>query len=1269
MNKIFTNNIGHLGQIQHANFYRFLYKGIAEELKIITNPFPIKKKYKIIKKKYRKLIRKQNILIFFSLENCIISNSFFNVTKIIKEDLTYSVLVFLPIQYSYTNNRESTKKDISMILVKQYISLGEIPLMTDEGTFIVNGCERIVISQIIKSPGIYFKKDLSLINKIIYTATIISNNGLWSQMLYKNFPEKKEKVYYKESLILKKSQEEVLDNFFIYIDEYDFHNELRNFFYEFSNLEKKIEEIHNLQTQITEKDTKINKLETIEIIYLHLNKKEESFKYDNFNPQMWEENYLKGPGREKETDLTMFYEAYKNVSKKLDLQKYKKFCEFLDINNKDSENDEICTEIFYLTKYPKLLDEFIIAGGNIRNVHITELLKFNKPAVYYKNFENFYEESFPKKILTTEKKDKLKIHYIKYLKILFESTILPFFYIGELGRYKINNQLEISVPKEMTFLTISDFAGIFDGLMELKYGYRTNDHIDHISNKKIRSVGELFQRSIHLCFLKNIKDPKKQLLHKKWIDSFNFLVKTSVKGFYLNIIFLNAEFLIETLYNFLIGSPLSQYMDETNPVSNTTHKRRISVFGPNGLKRGYHLPISIRDIRISQYGKLCYLETPEGKNAGLVSALSTYAKISSSGWLETPYFLIKDSTLFSQKSPIFLNSEEESSLNISFCDNSIDKKNKIIEPYLSVKDDSSFSVEKTKDVSFFTTSALQLISIATTLVPFIEHNDATRALMGANMQRQAVCLISSQKAIVGTGFEFITVLNSDLVIKCYNEGKILRSNSSYILISDFAKQKIKYYLIKYQQSNQKLSRIQRPLVWSNENVFSGQIIADGGSTNDGELALGKNLTVAYMPWEGYNFEDAIIINEKLVREESLTSLHILKEEIEFPSVKYQIDIEGSIESSNMFYNLIPYSIKKNYRKNGIINVGVYVNKQDILIESTNKKAIDISNLKISKEPFYLSKDIEGRVINVNSHISSNDKIDIISIIIAFKRKIKVGDKLAGRHGNKGVISRILSTEDMPFLPDGIPIDVILNPLGVPSRMNVGQVFESLLGLAGQYLGSRFKVSAFDEIYGSEASRILVNQKLKEAALKTRLSWLFNPISPGKILLRDGRTGEYFDNPITVGKSYILKLIHVVDDKINSRSTGPYSRDSEQPVHGKSIKGGQRFGEMEVWALEAYGATNILQELLTIKADDIDARNAFKNNSLKKKNTINSFVSEGFLRLLTELKALGLDFTLRNSNFFTNNINFFTNDIFKTVEIRLQLKQVFNQVNTDLFLPN
>ena len=1166
MNKLFVNNIGDLAEAQRASFYRFLSLGISEELSNFPNPFIAK-----IRISGRK---KLPCLVYLYPDQIKLKGPNHNLETCLKKDLSYTIQLYILGEYSYPriqtkkdsnslksldfieddenlNIKEYTKGKNSRIKLRQDIFFGEIPLMTEEGTFIISGCERVVISQIIRSPGIYFRKEFTMSGKTTYGATVISNKGLWTKFVLDLKPKSKDKNKNKE-------EEEQKDR--IYIKLNDFKNKV--------NEEK--EDIHDNSNKI--------------FIY----------------------------------DLIRYFGL--NLQEVVDALKYP----------------------LYLTNQEYLLDEQNQKQG-INNEYETAIL----------------------------------------IRKLFFNQKSGCFSIGEIGRYKINKKLGINLPKDITYLTAHDFIGIINGLVELKYYDRSSDDIDDIRNKQIRCIGELLQNQLRVGIYrlrKNLMDDSKISSSPK----LNFDLETYSDP---DDWILDPRPLTTSIKEFFKTSQLSQFMDQINPLAELTHKRRISVFGPNGLKRD-HISTVIRDIHPSQYGRLCPIETPEGQNAGLITSMSMYSRLGTLGSLETPYFLMKDGLVFSENHPIYLNPEQESETIIAFADASLDKEKIIKEPYLSAKENSLFSVKKLKEINFITTSPIQIVSLATALIPFLEHDDANRALMGSNMQRQAVPLLYTQKPIIGTGFEPVAILDSGMIIKNYCEGYVEFSSSKIIHIKDLLNQGINYYLKKYYRSNQETCINQRPVVWAGEKVFSGQIIADGPSTNDGELSLGRNLTIAYMPWEGYNYEDAIVINERIILDDCLTSVHI---------EEYETNLTYCMTGSDKLTNKLPHLtkyIRRHLNDEGIVKIGSYVKEHDILVgkltpcpeDSSPEAKLVRALFAIKEQPRFCDSSLrvthgtEGRVIDIRviSTTSLNKEepsiytaSETVRIYIAQIRKIQIGDKLAGRHGNKGIISRILTRQDMPYLPDGTPIDIIFNPLGVPSRMNVGQVFECLLGLAGEKLGKRFKISPFDEIYGSEASRVLINQKLKEAALKTKSKWIFNSYYPGKIFLKDGRTGEYFDNPITVGKSYILKLIHLVEDKIHARATGPYSMITEQPLAGKSQKGGQRFGEMEVWALEAYGCSNTLQELLTIKSDDIDGRNDMYESILIRKEVEKPTPSipEAFLALIRELNALGLDFSMKKFDggfYSTTDIKESEKDIFKDLETRLKLRALLARKKTEQF---
>jgi DNA-directed RNA polymerase subunit beta len=777
--KLFVNNIGDLSEAQRASFYHFLSSGISEEISNFPNPFITNVRISPRKK--------TPCLVYLYPNEMKLKGPLNTPDMCFQSDLSYTLKIYISGEYSYPVNHKKQKEPAKALLalkfnrrlriqqtrVKQDIFLGEIPLMTEEGTFIINGCERIVISQIIRSPGVYFRKELGAARTTIYTATIISNKGLWTKMVY-------------DTCTLEEDPSKERSRIYMKLNDYR-----RN---------------GNLNRCEKRKCNDANKL-------------------------------FFG-------DLLMYFG--------LTFQ-----------------------EVYDSLEHP---------------IHL-ETLEFQ-----------FDESAF-------------------LMESLYLNQGSGCFSIGEIGRYKLNKKFGFHFSKDITYLTAHDFLKILDGLIELKYYNRVGDDIDDIKNKLIRSVGELLQNQLRIGFYRLQKNL-----------SVNSPVPNSKKmSFDLEVLadpepwILDPRPLTNSIRDFFKTSQLSQYMDQINPLAELTHKRRISVFGPNGLKRD-HISTVIRDIHPSQYGRLCPVETPEGQNAGLIASVAMYARIGLLGSLETPYFFMKDATVYSSKHPIYLNPDQESETKVAFCDFSIDPIEKKLTPFLSVKENYFFSVQEAKEIHFLTTSPVQIISLATSLIPFIEHDDANRALMGSNMQRQAVPLLYTQKPIVGTGFESVAILDSGMVIKNYSQGKVEFSSSYSIQVKDPFHQTITYFLKKYTRSNQETCLNQRPLVWIGESVFSGQVIADGPATNDGELALGRNLTLAYMPWEGYNYEDAIVISERVLVDDCLTSVHI--EEYE-TNITYYISKSEKITKRKLRH-LTKYS-RRLLNKHGIVRLGSYVREGDVLV--------------------------------------------------------------------------------------------------------------------------------------------------------------------------------------------------------------------------------------------------------------------------------------------------------------------------------------------------
>lgn len=1033
--KTYVTTLPNFIEIQKISFCWFISQGLVEELETFSSIFDFNgnieirifgNEYKLKKPKYNEFESKQR-------------------------DSTYSARIYTPVELRRSEN------NLTVVKTRKNIFIGTLPLMTTKATFIINGCERVIINQIIRSPGIYFKK---VKNQNLYTAVLISNKGSWLKFELQTI--------------------ENINNIVIYLD----------------------------------KSTKI----TVNELF-----KEMGLKFEEFSKRVKYPNYFLSNATLDEKSL-------------------------IETSSISSEKNIIFSKIFNLDYYN----------------------------------------------------------------------------LGRVGRLKLNERLQLNISEQVHILTYRDIIAIIDQLLIINFEKGLDDDIDHLKNKKVRSVGELLQTQFHIGLTRLDRTIKERILMYDPLK--------------LNLnLLLNPKPLMATIKEFFGSSQLSQFMDQTNPLAALTHQRKISTLGSGGLNND-HVSFAVRDIHPSHYGRICPIETPEGENAGLIASLTTCAKINSYGFIETPFWKVDYSQVVKKDTPVYLTADIEDQFKIAPADIKLDKNNFIIKKTVPVRYKQNFISVSPFEVDFISISTVQSVSIAAALIPFFEHDDANRVLMGSNMQRQSVPLLLPQKPIIGTGLETQIAVDSGMVVTAFYPGTVKYVSSKVILIEELTGKVSKYQLQKYLRSNQDTCINNRPIVWVGEKIKAGQVIADGPSTNGGELALGQNVTVAYMPWQGYNFEDAILINERLVYEDLFTSIHI---------EKYDLEVHETDLGPEKITKNLPYTNSKittNLDKNGVIYKGTYAKAGDILVGKVTPKneeeelpegkllqAIFGEKIKdVKNSSLYLSTVEEGRVLDIKIFNQENGDelppsvLSLIRIFLAQIRKIKVGDKIAGRHGNKGIISRILPREDMPYLPDGTSVDVVLNPLGVPSRMNVGQLYECLLGLAGHKLNRRFKILPFDEMYAEDASRILVNKKLRQASLENDESWIFNPYAPGKITLLDGRTGKYFKNPVSVGRAYMLKLIHLVDNKIHARATGPYSLITQQPLGGRGQNGGQRFGEMEVWALEAFGAAYNLQELLTIKSDDISGRNNTYDAIIKGNLIPNPGLPESFKLLIRELQAIGLD---------------------------------------------
>ncbi len=1030
-------------EVQKKSFEWFLKEGLKEELLSFS---PIKDY--------------TGRLELHFLPNYTFDNAKYTVEEARIHDATYAKQLRVMIRLV---NRDSGE------IKEQEVYIGDIPTMTDKGTFIVNGAERVIVSQIVRSPGVYFKREISPAGKRLYNATMIPNRGAWL----------------------------------------------------------KIETDSN------------------DLIYVKIDK----------NRKILATTLLKAMG------ITV------------------------------SEMESLFTHFDFLKK---TLDKDTAETTDDALIEVYKKLRPGDPA----------SPQGGRQILEARFFDEKKYD------------------IGRVGRYKLNKKLNLNIPKNQRTLTVQDIVASIEYLINLTYDEGTVDDIDHLGNRRIRSVGELLQNQfrVGLSRIERIVKERMTLQDSETLTPLNLL---------------NTKPLVASLKEFFGSSQLSQFMDQINPLAELTHKRRISALGPGGLMRE-RAGFAVRDIHPSHYGRICPIETPEGPNAGLIGSLATHAKVNDYGFIEAPFFVVKDGKVTDEV--VYMTADEDENYRCAPADVQLNPDNTFKDDYVPVRYRSEFTMDQSSKVDFVGVSPIQIISVATSLIPFIEHDDANRALMGSNMQRQSVPLLITDRPVVGTGMEARAAKDSGMVIVSEVDGIVERVVGEEIVIRDKQNKPHIYPLVKYLRSNQDTCINQKPIVRQGDEVKAGDVIADGASTNCGELSLGKNVLVAYMPWEGYNFEDAILISERCVHDDIFTSIHIEKLEIDARQTKL-----GPEEITREIPNVSEDALR-HLDERGIVRIGARVYADDILVGKVTPKgesehppeekllrAIFAEKARDVKDNSLRVPHGEGgRVLDVK--VFDREKGDelppgantVIRVYIAQKRKVSVGDKLSGRHGNKGIVSRILPREDMPFLPNGTPIDIVLNPLGVPSRMNVGQTYELLLGLAAYLTGNYYEAPSFDERYGENTSEKATKAELLKGIKESGCDWVNED---GKVTLIDGRTGEPFDRPVAVGLSYILKLVHLVDDKIHARSTGPYSLVTQQPLGGKAQFGGQRFGEMEVWALEAYGAAYTLQEMLTIKSDDVNGRNRAYEAIVKGDNIPRPGIPESFKVLVRELQSIGLDITV------------------------------------------
>ncbi|HHT70916.1 MAG: DNA-directed RNA polymerase subunit beta [bacterium] len=944
---------------------------------------------------------------------------------------------------------------------EQEVFMGDFPLMTDKGTFIINGAERVVVSQLVRSPGVYFSKSEEQ-GKELYGATIMPNRGAWLEF----------------------------------------------------------------------------ELDATDVVTVRVD-------------------------RTRKIPVTALVRALGYGSDGRILELFRDDSRIRATLERDSTKNE---EEGLVEVYKRLRPGEPPTVDSARNL-----------------LENLFFE--PKR-----------------------------YDLASVGRYKLNKKLKLAIAPDKQVLTKEDIIATIRYLIGLKDEKGRVDDIDHLGNRRLRSVGELLQNQFRI----GLSRMERVVRERMTIQDVDIITPQAL---------INIRPVVAAIKEFFGSSQLSQFMDQTNPLAELTHKRRLSALGPGGLSRE-RAGFEVRDVHYSHYGRICPIETPEGPNIGLISSLSTYARVNEYGFIETPYRQVDKERGVVTKEIVYMTADEEDEYVIAQANEPLTEDGRFVNSKVRVRFGDRIVEVANEQVDFMDVSPKQLVSVATALIPFLEHDDANRALMGSNMQRQAVPLLVPEAPLVGTGIENKAAYDSGVLVMANRPGVVVHTTADAVIVRADDGTLDRYHLDKFVRSNQGTCINQRPIVTKGERVEAGTILADGPSTEHGEMALGRNVLVAFMPWEGYNYEDAILISKRLVKEDVFTSIHIEEYECDARDTKL-----GPEEITRDIPNVGEEALK-DLDDRGIIRIGAEVRSGDILVGKVTPKgeteltAEERLLRAIFGEKAREVRDTSLRVphgeagIVVDVKVFSRDSGDeiapginqLVRVYVAQKRKISEGDKMAGRHGNKGVIAQILPEEDMPFLPDGEPVDIVLNPLGVPSRLNIGQVLETHLGWAAKILGLKIATPVFDGASEEEIRDMLVRAKLP---------------ADGKIQLRDGRTGLAFDNLITVGYIYMLKLAHLVDDKIHARSTGPYSLVTQQPLGGKAQFGGQRFGEMEVWALEAYGSAYTLQELLTVKSDDVVGRVKTYEAIVKGENVPEPGVPESFKVLIKELQSLCLDVKVLN----------------------------------------
>ena len=1006
--------------------------------------------------------------------------------------------------------------------------------MTDAGTFIINGAERVIVSQLVRSPSVYFKKEIDKNGRHIIGGELIPNKGTWLE--YET--DARDVLYVRIDRTRKVTVTTLLRALGLSSDE------------DIISLFGDNEYIKNT----LEKDSTNNTDEALIEIYEKLRPGEPAT-LDSSKNQL----------------ITRFFDRFRYDLAKVGRYKF---------NRKLNITDRL---LGLTLAEPIISDNKTIAESG--TVITKELLEELKPL--------FADGLCLKDALINEELDD-------YKKIQVVKVVDP------TDSKKIINVIGVDQSVDVRRLTIPDVYASLSYYIGLHAGIGSDDEIDNLGNRRVRQVGELIQNQFRIGMARMERVIRERMTTQE-IE--NVTPKTLI----------NIRPVTAALKEFFGSSQLSKFMDQINPIAELTDKRRLSSLGPGGLSRD-RAGMDVRDVNASHYGRICPIESPEGQNIGLITSLAGYAKVNEYGFIMTPYHKVVNGIVTNEV--VYMTADEEKGHAISQAAVKLDDNNKIIDDEVVVRVNGDTVYVKREDVDYMDVAPSQVVAITTSCIPFLEFDDAHRTLMGANMQRQAVPLLQAEAPIVGTGVEYIAARDSGSTIVAKADGIVEYADGLQIIVK-VANGKDTYHLANYERSNASSCINHHPLVKAGDKIHRGQVIADGPSTDQGELALGKNLTVAFMTFDGYNYEDAVILNERLVKDDVYTSLHISHYDIDCRDTKL-----GPEEITRDIPN-VGEDARKNLDADGIVRIGTEVREGDILVGKVTPKGMQelTSEEKLlhaifgekTREVRDTSLRVEhgagGIVHDIKVYTKENsDELPagvskIIRVYIIQKRKIQVGDKMSGRHGNKGVISLILPEEDMPYLPDGRPVDVMLNPLGVPSRMNIGQILELHLGMAGKKLGVHYATPVFDSATWED-----ISEEMKEAGMEP----------DGKVVLHDGRTGEAFDHRVNVGVMYMVKLHHMVDDKLHARATGPYSVVTQQPLGGKAQFGGQRFGEMEVWALYAYGASHVLQEILTVKADDIVGRVKVYEALVKGKTINQAGVPESFRVLVKEFQALGLD---------------------------------------------